>query len=421
MFFERNRNLTMSTTAANETRERYTALCKQRNTQPHAYVLKALNKSAKDFLLSQTEEMHVDLAGNNKLLTQRRLEDVDVEILCSILSKSTVLASLDLRYNNFTDVGAGAVAKLIEESPCVKKINIMCNELTSDGAQKIASALHDNVTLRSLKMNGNKIGNKGGMYFAQALQINTKLRELDLGDTDQGTESMIALSTVLNQNRHLRALNINRPLLFSCQEETTVHFGKMLKVNHSLREIHMSKCMIRDFGMERLCEGLTDNYTLVYLDLSCNRITRDGAECMSHLLRKNTPLEILDLGYNRIEDDGAQYLSEAIGTYNSNLKALVVTSNCIEGKGLVCIAKSMKTNNVLSNVYIWGNNLEESACDAFRELIDRRRLLPKNTDVKPYEVDGKNYLAELSHGIKRFYYWTPSYGADVVGGDDDLL
>lgn len=58
--------------------------------------------------------MHVDLAGNNKLMTQRRLEDHDIEVLCSILSKSTILASIDLRYNNFTDVGAAAVAQLLE-------------------------------------------------------------------------------------------------------------------------------------------------------------------------------------------------------------------------------------------------------------------------------------------------------------------
>lgn len=30
---------------------------------------------------------------------------------------------------------------------------------------------------------------------------------------------------------------------------------------------------------------------------------------------------------------------------------------------------------------------------AYRELIDSERLLPDNADVRPYEVDGVNYLA----------------------------
>ncbi|MBO8711895.1 hypothetical protein INP24_14275, partial [Staphylococcus aureus] len=85
-------------------------------------------------------------------------------------------------------------------------------------------ALHKNAGLKALRLNGNKIGNRGGMFFAQMLQINTTLEALDLGDTDLTTESVIALATVLTANKTLKALNVNRPLLFSEQEETTVHF-----------------------------------------------------------------------------------------------------------------------------------------------------------------------------------------------------
>jgi hypothetical protein len=46
----------------------------------------------------------------------------------------------------------------------------------------------------------------------------------------QTIESIIAISTVLYNNKTLKALNINRPILFSQQEETTVHFAKLLKV-----------------------------------------------------------------------------------------------------------------------------------------------------------------------------------------------
>ena len=60
--------------------------------------------------------------------------------------------------------------------------------------------------------------------------MNTALEKLDLSDTDLKTESLIALSTVLRNNTTLRFLHINRPLLFTHQEEPTVHFAKMLKV-----------------------------------------------------------------------------------------------------------------------------------------------------------------------------------------------
>ena len=41
---------------------------------------------------------------------------------------------------------------------------------------------------------------------------------------------MIAFATVLNQNGTVKYLNLNRPLIYSRQEETTVHIAKMLKV-----------------------------------------------------------------------------------------------------------------------------------------------------------------------------------------------
>lgn len=42
--------------------------------------------------------------------------------------------------------------------------------------------------------------------------------------------------------------------------------------------------------------------------------------------------------------------------------------------------------------------------------MESGRLKPDNTDVEPYVVDGRTYLAEVSNGLKRHYYWTPTYG-----------
>ena len=409
----------MAATAANEIKEKYVVLCAQRDVRPHDYIIKSLEKVANDSMLSISDGLKIDLAGNNKLMTNVRLGDDDIDVLCQILSRSTAVTGLDLRYNNFSDKGAKAVAKFIKESQSLAEVNVMCNEITEAGAESLAEALHTSKSLRSLKVNGNKIGNKGGMFFAQALQINTRLRELDLGDCDLKTESVIALATVLHQNKHLKALNLSRPLLFSLQEEVTIHIGRMLKINTTLRELHLSKFNIKDFGIERICEALKSNYSLAYLNLSCNRISRDGAAAIAKLLRQNTPLEILDLGFNRIESDGAKHISSAVATSNSNLKALVLTSNCIKGDGIVALATALETNNSLSNIYIWGNDLDEHACAAIGTLFRLKILRPNNTDVKPYVVDGRTYLAEVSHGIRRFYYWTPSYGPDVVGMPND--
>ncbi|XP_070560635.1 leucine-rich repeat-containing protein 34-like isoform X2 [Ptychodera flava] len=392
---------------------RYTDVCEELGQEPSKFITKVIDIEREEQIMEPTEYMDLVLPGNNYLITDTRLTDDDMLPLYKTLENSTYVQSLDLRYNEIGDAGAIHLAKLLEVTVMLRSLNVMCNEIGLEGARAIAGALQTNESLVSLKMNGNKIGNKGGMAFAGILQVNNTLEELDLGDTDQGTESVIALATVLNQNKSMRAFNCNRPLLFSHQEETTVHMARMLKVNKTLRELHLQKYDMRDFGAERLVETLIENISLTYLDLSCNRITRDGAKHIATLLRHNTPLKILDLGFNRIEDDGATYLAGALAEFNNTLTHLVITSNQIRGPGLCAIAKAMKTNISMTNVYIWGNDLETPACVAFNELIETCRLELHDTDVKPYVVDGVVYLSELSHGIRRHYYWTPFYGPDA--------
>lgn len=397
---------------------RYEAVCTEMGIEQNPYFVTMFNKEKEDNVFRQKrgeikDKMQLYLAGNNKLLTDKRLVDQDCEALYRLLNNNVFVNGLDLRYNNITDEGAKWIAKLLEENPILKDVNLMFNEIGPEGAEVLARALHENNGLKSLRLTGNKIGNRGGMFFAQMLQINTTLEALDLGDTDLKTESVIAFATVLNNNRTLKALNLNRPILFSEQEETTIHFAKMLKVNTTLEELHLQKYTMRDDGATRLAENLMENYSLQYLDLSCNRITRDGVKELSKVLKRNTAIKQLDLSYNRLEDDGAMHVAEAVATYNTNLEMLDVRTNNIGGKGLCALSDAMKINQTLKQIFIWGNKLEESAAIAFDSLITSGRLEKKNTDVDPYVVDGKTILSELNHSSQRHYYSAPSYGDDV--------
>ena len=51
------------------------------------------------------------------------------------------------------------------------------------------------------------------------------------------------------------------------QDETAVHLSAMLRLNQTLRELHLGKMAFTDSGMERLAEGLRANHSLRYLDL----------------------------------------------------------------------------------------------------------------------------------------------------------
>ncbi|XP_019358815.1 PREDICTED: leucine-rich repeat-containing protein 34 isoform X2 [Gavialis gangeticus] len=349
--------------------KQYLQVCQESNQPENPFIAHMLREADKDNIML-TKVFTLKIAGNNRLVPVQKITDEDLYVLVCMLPKNIFITGLDLRYNVLTDVGAKHIAEFLQKNSSLRYLNLMFNEIGTSGAELIAKALH-------------------------------------------GTQSLVAMATVLNQNKAIKAVNLNRPILYSQEEDTTVHIALMLKNNSCLVELHLCKHEIKNFGVEQLCEALYENYSLKYLDLSCNKVTCDGAKFLGELLKWNKTLEILDLHSNRIEDDGAIYLSEALALYNGTLQVLAVVSNNISGKGLVALSDALKTNTVLSYIYIWGNKFDEATCMAFSDLLKTGRLKPNCTDVDPYEVDGHIYLAELSHGLKKHYYWTPSYGPVV--------
>ncbi|XP_071608793.1 leucine-rich repeat-containing protein 34 isoform X1 [Heliangelus exortis] len=400
--------------------QHYVQACQNLGQPENPLIAHVLQEADKNDKISWTKGITIKIAGKNHLVPVQRVTDDDLQVLASVLCNTVLVTGLDLRCNALTDAGAKHIATILQENYTLKHLNLMLNDIGTSGAELIARALHSNKTLVYLRMTGNKIGNKGGMFFASMLQINSTLEKLDLGDCDVGTQCLIATAIALNHNKSVKAINLNRPLLYSQEEETTVHIALMLKNKSPLVELHLCKHEMKNFGVERLCEALYENSSLRYLNLGCNKITRDGAKFLGELLKRNQTLAILDLQANRIEDDGAIYLSEALASSNRTLQALSVVSNNITGKGLVALSGAMKINTALSYIYIWGNKFDEATCTAFSELIHSGRLSPDCTDVEPYEVDGHFHLAELSHGLQKHYYWMPSMGGDNKGANTSL-
>ncbi|XP_021109646.1 leucine-rich repeat-containing protein 34 isoform X3 [Heterocephalus glaber] len=393
--------------------ESYCKLCSEKSQNINPFILCVLQKVDEEIKKGPKEGITLSIAGNNRLIPVQKVTAEDFCILSKLLKDNPYINGLDVRYNLINDIGAHYAAKLLQKQLYLIYLNLMFNDIGPEGGELLAKALH-NTTLKYLRMTGNKIENKGGMVFAAMLQINSSLEKLDVGDCDLGMQSVVAFATVLTQNQAIKGINLNRPILYGEQEESTVHLGHMLKENHCLVELHMCKHGIKNCGFHQLCNALYLNSSLRYLDVSCNKITRDGMVYLADVLKTNATLEVIDLSFNRIENAGANYLSESLTSHNRSLKALSVVSNNIEGEGLVALSQSMKTNPTLSHIYIWGNKFDEATCVAYSDLIQKDRLKPENTDVEPFVVDGHVYLAEVSNGLKKHYYWTPTYG-DAYG------
>ncbi|KAB1284223.1 Leucine-rich repeat-containing protein 34 [Camelus dromedarius] len=249
----------------------------------------------------------------------------------------------------------GILCRLLKNNPYINGLDVRYNLLSDIGACYAAKLLQKQHNLTYLNLMFNDIGPEGGEVIAKALHKDTTLKHLRMTGNKIENKGGMYFAAMLQINSSLEKLDLG-----DCDlEESTVHLGHMLKENQWLVELHMCKHDIKNGGMKQLCDALYLNRSLRYLDVSW----------------------------------------------------LSVVSNNIEGEGLVALSQSMKTNPTLSNIYIWGNKFDEATCVAYSDLIHMGRLKPDNTDVEPFVVDGRVYLAEVSNGLKRHYYWIPGYGA----------
>uniref|UniRef100_A0AAV2L201 Leucine-rich repeat-containing protein 34 n=2 Tax=Knipowitschia caucasica TaxID=637954 RepID=A0AAV2L201_KNICA len=392
--------------------EVYHTFCAENQIKTNSHVSDVFGKTL-------PSENVVKLSGNNRLNPVQRLDDADAHALSKCLLNNKDVTALDLSYNNITDEGANHMSELLQRGKSLHFLDLTFNNIGEKGAQRFSQSLQSNEKLLSLTLSGNKVMNAGAMSLAHLLQVNNTLQVLRLAGCELDTQSVIAFAIALKSNSTLRCLDLSRPLLCGEQEEWAVHFAHMLAENQSLLELHLGTMGIMTSGMERLSKGLLFNYSLKYLDLRCNRVTRDDVRpLVDVLLRNGSTLEMLDLSSNQIKDQGAVCLSQALVSPNCSLKELSLCSNNIDSEGLLSLAEALTLNSTLTHLYIWGNRFQEPVCLAFRDLIENGRLHPDHTDVRAYEVDDHVFLAQVFQTLRRQFY-EPKNNTDHISSEPE--
>lgn len=337
------------------------------------------------------------LRGNLKIFLRHKLNDNDFHAMFVALQTDyTCVKIIDLSYSSLSADVCVSIGKALVKNKSIKQLILAMCDIDLDGCYAISKGLEYNICLEKLILNGNNFGPEGCAAIANVLQINDSLKSIDIASTDQTSQSLIPLCTVLTMNASIQEVDVSRTVPYNDDKTLTDHFSKMLTINITLVKLKLSKCEISDNGACSLAYYLRNNTSLKAIDLSSNKISSDGAKAFADLLNQNNTLEALSLCSNRIGDIGMIAISEVLACRNVGLKKLWVTNNSITDSGLCPLAAALHNNKSLTHLYIWGNEIHEGACNAFQLLCsgDCPRLSPDNVDIKPYVVDGVNYLAE---------------------------
>ncbi|EHB01910.1 Leucine-rich repeat-containing protein 34 [Heterocephalus glaber] len=187
--------------------------------------------------------------------------------------------------------------------------------------------------------------------------------------------------------------------------------SKLLKDNPYINGLDVRYNLINDIGAHYAAKLLQKQLYLIYLNLMFNDIGPEGGELLAKALHKNTTLKYLRMTGNKIENKGGMVFA-AMLQINSSLEKLDVGDCDLGMQSVVAFATVLTQNQAIKGINL--NRPILYGEQAYSDLIQKDRLKPENTDVEPFVVDGHVYLAEVSNGLKKHYYWTPTYG-DAYG------
>ncbi|KAI9106198.1 hypothetical protein DFS34DRAFT_602539 [Phlyctochytrium arcticum] len=350
----------------------YMQLCQERNV----VVIDSFRRSLQHAVEGGPVPEQFKLSGDQPELRKQRLSDAYVDVLLAPLSASgPFLRDLDLSCNAIGDAGASVLARFLEDDMQLEALDLHANNIGPEGISAIARALQVNEKLQRLDISDNSLKEEGGMEIANMLQINSTLLNIQLRNTDLTAKPLIALSTVLRNNTTLCVLNIsnNHPyttqLSQSLADDVMMHITRMIKLNYTLREVSVSKMGVSDWQVtEYWAQSLKTNLRMTSVDLSCNRISRDGGVAICKSLYNHPSLTFLKLSCCAIQDEGAEAVSDMLKN-NFALQTLHLDHNQITGQGLVAISTAFPKNFVLKQICLWGNKWDVPACEAWATLI----------------------------------------------------
>ena len=246
-------------------------------------------------------------------------------ILAASLVDLPEIESIDISYNMLTDVSLEPFLHAISSIKGILELNLSSNIIGPKAAKAVSDFLSSsNCPLKRLILQNADVDDYECEQFITSIKKNSVLTEIDLSNNKIGSAE---------------ALNVVKPDLITGGEA----IAELLRSPMSqLQSLKLSWNMIRLHSAVDLASSLSVNTSLLFLDLSCNSLGKDGGEALGDALLANR-----------------------------SLKTLIISSNGIEAKACFTICMSIIENGSLRKVCLDGNPIGESVF----HLIQLTRLI----------------------------------------------
>jgi Ran GTPase-activating protein (RanGAP) involved in mRNA processing and transport len=158
----------------------------------------------------------------------------------------------------------------------------------------------------------------------------------------------------------VRVLNLSRNKIM---KEGAKTLALALEDNKTLEVLDISQCELGVSGTKSIAEALAKNSTLRHLNLYRNKVDVDGARALREMLKVNKTLEFLDVGHNRLREKGITAITDGIvQNPESNIKQLGIRFNFIKDDGFTYLFDTAiypEGKSKITHLYMMQNYLSE--------------------------------------------------------------
>lgn len=190
-----------------------------------------------------------------------------------VLRSDAALLTVDLVNTGLLDEGAGVIVDALRENTWLRHLYLGTNGITARGVAPLAEYLARENRLESLFLSCNRLGDEGARALAEALAQDRRLVRLSLASNRIGPEGARALAEALAEHPSLQFLDLGWTRATAAVGELGNRIGNRgcealadaLRVNRSLRVLDISHNGVSQRALDKICDALEHNHTLVAL------------------------------------------------------------------------------------------------------------------------------------------------------------
>ena len=255
-------------------------------------------------------------------LSETKLDDEQVELLCLCISKLQCLKTLDLSKICIADLGVIKLCEALKYAANLTCINLSCNRISTSGAKSIshlaakldklaslnlssnsigdeglssiAASIGDNCSIATLNVSSNSITEVGAAFLATSLSVNNILKNLTIHSNSIGSSGAEFIFSALVNNSSLGALDLTNCLI-THDDSLAKAIERSLSHNTSLEKLKVANNCFTDDGISTILDAISSSATVAKLDIANNEIGTKVMQKLGSFLCDNNSLEILTM------------------------------------------------------------------------------------------------------------------------------